>query len=213
MFIDFFVVNKNFHEAKCPIMDKMDSDKRAALEQRRRQLQIRQEAQAFMQSDVEPALEILSLLQRRGVIYKIVQMLHVKEDWKETVADALSQPPYTTYGFEAGHLKDQGIRALLESLFELYPSTNSLRYVPSLEKHVPQGLQQLVNELGLVHQKVYVYYLSYAFVLELQLHDLVKYANADTFNFWHGDALIFSNDLSWLIAYSLEEEWYGGRVQ
>lgn len=189
----------------------MDNSRRTTLEQRRRQLQIRQEAQAFVQSDVEPALELLEMLRNKGVNYKIVQMLHVKDDWKETVADTLSQPAYTTYGFEAGHLQEQGMGALLDALFGQYPSINSFRYVPDLAISVPQGLQQVLHELRLTDQKVYLYYLGYAFVMELSLYDLVQHANADIFNPWNGDALIFSNDLSWLIAYSLEEEWYAVR--
>lgn len=189
----------------------MDNSRRTTLEQRRRQLQIRQEAQAFVQSDVEPALELLEMLRNKGVNYKIVQMLHVKDDWKETVADTLNRSPYTTYGFEAAHLQEQRLSTLLDALFEQYPSTNNFRYVPDLGKSMWQGLQQVLNELGLADQKVYLYYLSYAFVLELSLSDLARHANVDVFNFWHGDTVIFSEDLSWLIAYSLEEEWYAVR--
>lgn len=78
-----------------------------------------------------------------------------------------------------------------------------------ITSHHESGLKTAVESLALENQTVYMYYLQYAPLLQLQLYDLLPVDNENLFNFWHGDVVIFPENHSWLISYSLEEDWYG----
>jgi len=196
----------------------MQPDKRKELEERRRQLQIRRAAEAFLASALQPYVDILDYLSKHDVDFEIIQLMYVKSDWKSHIQTMLQRVPYVDCGFHAGHLEELGLEEQMDQLYDRYPSINSLRYVPCLPKFadygtappekIRDGLQKAAASLGLSSQKVFLYYLRYTPVIEVSLFDILVHDHEDLFNFWHGDVMIFPSDLTWLMAFTLEEEWY-----
>ena len=134
----------------------------------------------------------------------------------------LQRVPYVDCGFHADHLEELGLEEQMDKLYDRYPSINHLRYVPSLPKFadygaassekIRDGLQKAAASLGLSNQRVFLSHLRYAPVIEVSLFDILEHDHKGLFNLWHGDAVIFPSDLSWLMAFTLEEEWYAGKA-
>jgi hypothetical protein len=53
---------------------------------------------------------------------------------------------------------------------------------------------------------VKLYYFQYAFILKINLSTVEEKVTEELFNLWLGDTILFPEDYSWLMAYSLEEE-------
>ena len=198
----------------------MELSRREALEGRRRKLQLRLAAEAFVASALQPYVDVLDYLNQHDVDFEIIQLMYTTQEWKPYVQATLQSSIYSRYGFLPAHGEERGLHEKLDKLYDRYPSTNSLRYVPSLPKiadyssmppeYSRDGLQQARASLGLPAQRVFLNYLSYAPLIEVSLSDILEHDQEELFNFWHGDVLIFPADLSWLIAFTLEEEWYAG---
>jgi len=168
-------------------------------------LQLKQRAKAFFEASIQPFTTITTALQNSGIDYAvcgcIIRPKALLPYFYEIPAAA-----------ELFHTGNRDTIKLLDQLFKLYPTANALRYVPSLPKmDAGATLKDAVDFLGLDNQPVYVYYLRYAPVLQLQLYRLLSANAGDLFNRQQGDVVIFPTDLSWLIAYALETEWYAGR--
>jgi len=201
----------------------MQPNKRQELEERRRQLQIKHAADEFVTSSLEPYIEILEHLKKREVAFEVIRLMYLQHDWKPHLENLLNQAPYKSYGFHSAHVTCTELGVTMDQLYERYPSINPLRYVPALTKveryrmaptdQVQNGLAIAVTALALPDQKVFLYYLKYTPLIEIDLAELSRHADDELFNLWHGDAVIFPADLSWLIAFTLEEEWYAGRYE
>lgn len=199
----------------------MQSEKRRELEELRRQLQQRREAESYVETNVYPYLDVLEYLNQQAVPYKLVQLMYLSEVWHNHVTGIIQAPPYNKYRFPVlTPTEMEDLQWILDHLFNCYPSTNPLRYVPSLPKWADyrasspdddrKGLEKAASSLKLSDQRVYLYYLRYSPIIELSLMDILKHDREDLFNWRHGDAVIFPTDLSWLMAFTLEEEWYAG---
>lgn len=200
----------------------MDNNKRTALEQRRQQLQLKIQAEAYIERHIKPARELFDDLHQHEVTFEIAGLVYTPEEYRSDIEQTIVQPVYNDYGFQPNHLQRSAIEQLLDTLFDQYPSVNSLRYVPNLVKYADygnmppkgslrDGLQKTVQALDLQNQNVYVYYLQYALVLKVSLHDLCIHDHEDLFNTWHGEVVIFPDHSEWLIVFTLEEEWLGGQ--
>ena len=200
----------------------MDTDKRKFLLQRREQLQNKLEAEEHINSYLEPALEVLDYCRQQAIGYRIVALLSVPQAYRPHVAQCIQEQPYKEYGFAADNLHAVDGNKLLEQLWEKFPSTNEFRYVPDLPCFADyrgvapaetqrDGLQRAVQELALPEQNVYLCYLRYGLLLEVQLEQISRYDTEELFNTWHGDTLLFAEPADWLIAFTMEDEWYGGK--
>jgi len=200
----------------------MHPNRRQELEERRRQLKLQQEATSFVTTYLHPYLEIMEYLNRHGVAFQLVELLYLTEEQQGPVANILQTDPYVDYSFPLSRPEQpSGLQDKLDQLFEQYPSVNAMRYVPFLPKFADcmavypgnerNGLQAAARSLNLSDQQVYLYYLRYSPIIELSLGDILKHDHQDLFNLQHGDAVIFPADLSWVIAFTLEEEWYAGK--
>ena len=199
----------------------MDNDKRALLEQRRQQLQIKMQAEAYIERHIKPARELFDDLHQHDLAYQIAGLVSTPAEYLPYVEQAMTQPPYCDYGFHPNHLQSAELEQLLDSVFDRFPSVNALRYVPDLPGYtdyggIPfdndrrDGLQKVMQALGLQDQNVYVHYLQYTLVLKVSLAALSNHEHESLFNTWHGEVLIFSDNPDWLITFTLEEEWLGG---
>lgn len=201
----------------------MDNDKRSALEQRRQHLQIKIQAEAYIKLHIKSARELFDDLHQQQISYRIVGLVNTPLEYHNELIHTISQPTYRAYGLQEKHLKNAKIEKQLDQLFEKYPSVNPVRYVPNLVKYADycgslplesefrDGLSKTVQALGLIEQHVYVYYLQYTLVLQVSLAALCANDHEDIFNTWHGEVMIFADQNDWLITFTLEEEWLGGR--
>ncbi|RZF59647.1 hypothetical protein EWE74_10830 [Sphingobacterium corticibacterium] len=199
----------------------MDNNKRLLLEQRRQQLQVEIKAETYIERYITPVQEIFDYLRQQEVTYQIAGIVYVPAEYLLYVEQAITKTPYDTYGFQSTHLQKPYLEQLIDTMFNRFPSTNPLRYVPDLPEYAnyngvrPEngfrdGLQQVMQALGLQDQQAYIYYLNYGVVLQLPLAALSNHEHEELFNGWHGEVLIFPIELEWLIVFTLEEEWLGG---
>lgn len=201
----------------------MDNDKRSALEQRRKHLQIKIQAEAYIIRHIKSARELFDDLHQKQVSYKIIGLINTPVDYLEEVIRTICQPTYRTYGFHEKHINNKALEKQLDVLYEKHPSIHPFRYMPELIKYadyyrdlLPEGtfrdgLRKTVEAVGLIEQKVYLYYLQYTLVLEVSLASICANDHEDIFNTWHGEVMIFDHQADWLITFTLEEEWLGGR--
>lgn len=200
----------------------MDDNKRSALEQRRQQLQLKIQAETYIERHIKSARELFDDLRQHEVTFEIAGLVYTPMEYRPYIEQTIVQPMYNKYRFQSNHLQSTALEQLLDTLFDQYPSINPLRYVPNLPKYADyssmpskgglrDGLQKVVHAMGLQNQNVYVYYLQYALVLKASLRDLCTHDHEDMFNTWHGEVVIFTDHPDWLITFTLEEEWLGGQ--
>tara|TARA_R110002020_G_scaffold218232_12_gene426061 strand:+ start:712 stop:1302 length:591 start_codon:yes stop_codon:yes gene_type:complete len=189
--------------------------KKERLEQLRAQLQTKLKAKEFLENQISPFLEIQNHLRHKEVAFTILDLLGFQEEWLPYLEEELLESYFPALPDDLGQSKAV---KLVHTLFDKYPTTNEFRYEPNFEKinlvstQEVSGLKQTVKSLGLENQTVYLYYLQYTPLVQLELYDLFLVDNEDLFNFWFGDVVIFPENHSWLISYSLEEDWYAGRL-
>lgn len=190
------------------------NQKTERLEQLRAQLHIKLKAKDFLENQISPFKEIHTYLRQERVAFTIIDLLGIREEWLTFIGDDSGKTQFPELVNSPGK---SDAKELVTKLFAKYPSENAFRFVPQFDKITPNpssqasGLKDAVQRLALENQTVYLYYLQYAPLLQLQLADLIQVANEDLFNFYYGDVVIFPENHSWLISYSLEEEWYAGR--
>ncbi len=199
----------------------MDNDKRTQLAEKREQLQIKLKAETYIERYIAPVQEIFDYLHQQEVVYQIAGLLSIPTGYHPYVEQIIMKHPYDAYGFRPDHLQKPRLKQLIETVFDQFPSTNELRYVPDLPEYAHyngilsedgarDGIQHVIQALGLQDQSVYVHYLNYGLALHLSLAALSDHEHEDLFNTWHGDVMIFPINLEWLIVFTLEEEWLGG---
>lgn len=163
----------------------------------------------YQEVRIAPYAEIFAYLNKLAIPFTIVDLLGYLPEWQPFLESELQKPIYLNLNQNIGCSEGEKI---CDSIFTAYPSVHPLRYVPEsfipIESNTNIGLTETVEFLGLKNQSVYLYHLQYAPILKLQLFDLLEAESDEIFNFWHGDAVISPIDYSWLIAFSLEEQWY-----
>ncbi|WP_418502270.1 hypothetical protein [Flagellimonas sp.] len=182
---------------------------RKKLEDLKKSQQLKLRAKAFFKDSIEPFKEITSVLDRWEVQY----ILFGPNIPDRAIVPYLLDLTKASTLLDDAHIQGTQETERLGKLFEQYPSVHPLRYVPPVPKI--QGEASLLkarDSLPLDDQEVYLYYLRYAFVLKLSWKELMSVPEDELFNFWHADTVLFPEQLDWLISYSLEEEWYAGRL-
>lgn len=191
----------------------MDSKQRNNLLQKRTQLQLNLRFNDFVKACVEPFIEVLEELQRLKISHGIVSLRFVPQELKPLLREKLQSGTFAKYdlsGVEIG-MED----TLIEQLMDVFPNRHSSRYFPdlpvvSLFEHPAPVLQELLGKHHIAEQ-VYVCWLEYVFLLEVDLSDLAQKVNQELLDSRHGDVIIFSKDFSWLaVYYAFEDEWRFG---
>lgn len=188
----------------------METDHRNRLEEKRAELQKRLRFEEFLDERVKPFLEVLGLFKLLDIKYTVLSSRCIPLEFQELFLEYLRSD-----GLSPNNLRQipiAGEDAAVETILEIYPSVNPLRYVLDAEiiafdSSPAEALKKIVKNNHLIDDKVSVCFLNYAFILEVHFKELVEKADDELFNTWLGDVLIFPRSSSWLIAYSLEEEW------
>lgn len=192
----------------------MSPEKRQVLQQKKEQLQRRIAFEAFLGESVIPFMEVLDTLQNLKISFKVVLLRCIPMEFKDLLLERFRTETFVKYNLSDIEISTDDI--WIEQLLDSYPNMHPLRYVPDFplvgsRVDVPSMvLSEILDTHHLASQNVYLCYLKYAFLLEINLQALAQNVDEEVFNIWQGDAVIFPKDLSWLIAYSLEEEWRFG---
>lgn len=192
----------------------MDSKQRNKLLQKKAQLQLNLRFNDFVKAGVEPFIEVLEVLQRLKIRHRIVSLRFVPQELKPLLREKLQNGIFEKYDLSGvGIAMDD---TLMEQLMDVFPNRHSSRYFPdlpvvSLLEHPTSVLQELMGKHHIAEQQVYVCWLEYVFLLEVDLSDLVQKVNQEILDSWHGDVIIFPKDFSWLaVYYAFEDEWRFG---
>lgn len=164
------------------------------------------EAIEFAGKSVKPFLEILDEFRVANVRMEQSFMIIPQTEWLPVLQNLFLQEPYNQYDLSSMEKKNDF--PLLNLLFEKYPSQNPFRYVPEFHKLAEEfRFKDIVQHFQLKDKSVYFCYLPYAFVVRLNIAEILEADEEALFNPYHGDVVIFPEDVQWLLAYSLEEEW------
>ena len=188
----------------------MTPEQRRILEQKKKQLQLKIAAEQFVAERIQPYLEILDELARAEIQYSIVALSYIDPEQQPFLEPLLQQEPFTNYKLSQAIILDNN--PLVDQLLDLYPNTHPMRYVPDLPIYDDYFfVEEWIKEHNLADKEVYLYHLSYALLLKVNFSELVKKATDEIFNFWYGDAVVFPEDYSWIIAYSINGQWRFGK--
>lgn len=188
----------------------MNSERKNQLLEKRAQLQLRIRFNEFVTYCITPFLEILEELQNAEIEYRILSLRCIPEEFHELLCDYLKTEALSKYQLAKVMIKSEDSE--VATVLEKYPSANPFRYVLDVAvvgygNQPDEVLQELVETHQITNEKVYVCWLNYAFLIELDLEDLAAKANNELFTPWHHDVLLFPKNYDWLIVYSLEDEW------
>lgn len=183
---------------------------------RRKQLQDRLGTGEFVKTTLEPYLEILVFFRQHNITYEIKSIVLGNPDWTVYLPEFFSHDPYLDYGFHVKQIENQAVRHLLDIWYDRFPSLNSFRYVPNLprlDRFNKETVQCFLSSIGSdieLEQLVYLYHMQYNAVIELEFSSLVLQDTEELFQGFHGDVVIFPRSVDWILAFSLEEEWFAG---
>lgn len=201
----------------------MNEDKRKILEKRRKQLQTKIEAEEYIERHIHPTRDLFEALTKLNLTYYIAGLVYTPMPYLPYVEQEIAKQAYLDYGFHKEHMQSASVETILEILDRQYPTTNSICYVPALTAYanyysaapnqlIRDGLKKARKALALLEQEVYVYYMQYGLVLRVSLDAICLHDHEDLFSTWTGEVLIFSEATDWLITFTLEEEWLGGKI-
>lgn len=168
------------------------------------------DALKFANQSIQPCLEVLGEFKQKRIKINKIFMDAIQQEWLPTLQILFMQAPYSQFNLLS--VEQKSSFPILDDFFEKYPSVNPLRYVPNYPKLNDRlRFKDIITQFELTDTKVYFFYLRYAFVFQLSISELAKAEEDLLFNLYHGDVIIFPENLDWLLAFSLEEEWRFGK--
>ena len=188
----------------------MDLTRRQQLEAKREQLQTMLRYKEFQEVYVEPFFDILDHFDTLKIAHRIISFRCVPLEFHQLLQEFKETLDLDKYKVSDVLISADDIQ--VQNILTVFPSVNPFRYVLNApiigyESNPKEILQELKNIHKLDDKKVFICYLRYAFLLEISFTDLAKKANNEIFSSWHGDTIIFPSDHSWIIDYTLEDEW------
>lgn len=188
----------------------MDSEYRNQIVQKRAQLQLRIRFDDFFKTYVEPFTEILDELLHTQIKYHIVSLRFVPSEFQSLFMEKFQKEPFAKYSLS--RVETVMGEKVMESLIDVFPNKHSSRYFPDLS--VVGSFTDLISVLTeLIHEHdVYICWIQYPFLLEIDFQDLVQKIKEESLDCWFEDAVIFPKDYSWVIVYhAVEDEWLFGK--
>jgi hypothetical protein len=193
----------------------MDSNQRNKLLQKRTQLQLQLRFNDFVKACVEPFTEVLEELQRLEINHGIVSLRFVPLQFEPLLVEKFRSGTFAKFDLSGVDIAMEDKR--MEQIMDVFPNKHSSRYFPDLPVVGSLGnstsvLKELIEADYIAEQHVYVCWLQYSFLLEVDIRELAQRANKEILDSWHGDVIIFSKDFSWLaVYYAFEDEWRFGK--
>lgn len=161
--------------------------------------------------------DIAISIKESGFEWSLEYLEVVKQQQYEFWMEKLKQDPWANFSFHESVIQQGNSYWIHDMLYSKYPSILPLRYLPALENFGASSFrnfeifQEIITELKLSNQAVYLFYVRMSPVIKINLYDLV---NMKTESFLPDleDVAIMALDGSWLIFKSLEGEWVFGRL-
>jgi hypothetical protein len=195
----------------------MNEQQRQTLEQKKKALRHRLEAQEMIRLLVQDWLPVLHYLTEQGIAYELEYLLCAGEEHYLYLVEAMKEPPLAGYPLQPGDIKRSATFYVQSEAGRLYPSEYQMRYMPKLNHHldweedVAKVLDQACPSVSQDDEVVNFFYCRYAPVVKLRLSDLRKHA----YFLYRQDSLaeevcVVALDFRWMIFRSLEDEWRWG---
>lgn len=191
----------------------MDENLKNKLEEKKKQIQLRIKVDEFIDARLKPWLEIYEIILANNIAHKLVQLDNVSQEEISFWGEKMNSQPFSKFNFDLLTLNTDDEKNIVSQLYDIYPSTYPLRYMPS--DIVPSLASDQPNEIIIdfakqlkvnLDEEVYLMYLYYCPVLKMKLSDIIKHAQL-LYDFPTDDILITSPNFSWIIFRSMEEEW------
>ena len=182
--------------------------------QKREQLQTRIKFDDFVKLYVDGLIEILREVQLLEIHYKIVSWRCVPKEFYSLLAEYIIKDAFLRNNVEETELFSDD--STIEKLLKLFPSVNPLRYVPDLPivargTEISALLPTLFKSYEINNSTVYFCWLKYPAIVEMDISEFTELANDEILGFWHGDLIVFPKNFTWILTYSIEDEWRFGK--
>lgn len=193
----------------------MTPEQQSTLNEKRKLLQQQLQFKEFFSQYIAPFSEVLESLNLLKINYQVVLARCIPKEYQHLLIEQFNVGEFKKYNLSEIEITSED--EILERLFKIFPNKHALRYLPDFESikidfdHPKTILNNIIHSEHLTEQQVYLCYLGFGFVLQIDFQDLSDKVSDDIFNTWHGDTVIFPKNQEWLIAYSLENEWRFGR--
>lgn len=193
----------------------MTPEQQSTLNEKRKLLQQQLQFKEFFSQYIAPFSEVLESLNLLKINYQVVLARCIPKEYQHLLIEQFNVGEFKKYNLSEIEITSED--EILERLFKIFPNKHALRYLPDFESikidfDCPKTiLNNIIHSEHLTEQQVYLCYLGFGFVLQIDFQDLSDKVSDDIFNTWHGDTVIFPKNQEWLIAYSLENEWRFGR--
>ncbi|MEG0915866.1 MAG: hypothetical protein RSF68_02510 [Myroides sp.] len=191
----------------------MDAERLNKLLQKREHLQVRIRFNDFVKLFEEDFKEILKELQFLNIHYSIASWRCVPQEFHSLLAEYIQKDSFLKSKFAETKLLSND--DTVETLLNAFPSVNYLRYVPDLKimgrgTEISALIQPLLDSYEMERLSVYFCWLKYPVILEMDILEFAELVNGEILGFWHGDLVVFPTDFTWLLTYSVEDEWRFG---
>lgn len=193
----------------------MTPEQQSTLNEKRKLLQQQLQFKEFFSQYIAPFSEVLESLNLLKINYQVVLARCIPKEYQHLLIEQFNGGEFKKYNLSEIEITSED--EILERLFKIFPNKHALRYLPDFESikidfdYPKTILNNIIHSEHLTEQQVYLCYLGFGFVLQIDFQDLSDKVSDDIFNTWHGDTVIFPKNQEWLIAYSLENEWRFGR--
>lgn len=193
----------------------MTPEQQSTLNEKRKLLQQQLQFKEFFSQYIAPFSEVLESLNLLKINYQVVLARCIPKEYQHLLIEQFNLGEFKKYNLSEIEITSED--EILERLFKIFPNKHALRYLLDFESikidfdYPKTILNNIIHSEHLTEQQVYLCYLGFGFVLQIDFQDLSDKVSDDIFNTWHGDTVIFPKNQEWLIAYSLENEWRFGR--
>lgn len=193
----------------------MTPEQQSTLNEKRKLLQQQLQFKEFFSQYIAPFSEVLESLNLLKINYQVVLARCIPKEYQHLLIEQFNLGEFKKYNLSEIEITSED--EILERLFKIFPNKHALRYLLDFESikidfdYPKTILNNIIHSEHLTEQQVYLCYLGFGFVLQIDFQDLSDKVSDDIFNTWHGDTVIFPKNQEWMIAYSLENEWRFGR--
>lgn len=195
----------------------MNEAQKAILDAKKSSIQTKLKVKETIQLFIKNWLEVYDMLLTRQIPHQLHYLTITTVDEKPFWLAELELDPLKKYEFTAQQLLTDVKLNVKDQLFEAYPNTYPLRYMPALpalaDEIIDCPAENLIKALEQLHiqqdEIVYLIYLYYQPIIKISLADLK--ANAQSLlDFPFEDIVITPLDFRWMIFKSMEDEWRCG---
>lgn len=187
----------------------MNNEKKNILSEKRKQLQLKLSAQELVKRNiVYHWLDVFEAIKQSGINYQIEYLCVVPEDLHPYIAQAVEDLKHPELKKELVKMR---VESIMDLIFEKYPGTQPLKYIPDLpvlsnSDNIKLIFEQADKRIDFGNESVYFFSPDWWPVLKLNWQDIKKNA-AELFADIPLPFLFTDKSLQKILFKSLEDEW------